>query len=119
MVKTAAKTQVYIVVRSKSSSGVRGGRSFAVFEGAEGLTFPDFVFDSADGVDADQSVFGIRVERKATPGPNLRVIGQSSLQRVHVHVVELFDSLFQTPNIEIVEAALPEARQRIVALCKC
>jgi len=36
-----------------------------------------------------------------------------------MHVVKFFDSLFQAPNIEIVEAALPKARQRIVALCKC
>jgi hypothetical protein len=33
-----------------------------IFEATEGLTFPDFVFDSADRVDADQPVFGIRVE---------------------------------------------------------
>ena len=43
------------------------------------------------------------------------MIDQFSFERIHVHVVELFDSLLQTPNVEIVEAALPEAWQRIVA----
>jgi hypothetical protein len=69
---------------------------------------------SADGVDADQSVL-VRVERKAAPGPVLGMIDQFSLQRVHVHVVQLLDSLFQTPHVEVVELTLPEARQRIVA----
>jgi hypothetical protein len=46
------------------------------------------------------------------------MIDQFSFQRVHVHVVKFFDSLLQTPYIEIVETALPKARQRIVATCK-
>ena len=32
-----------------------------------------------------------------------------------MHVVELFDSLFQTPDVEVVKTALPQTRQRIVA----
>jgi hypothetical protein len=47
------------------------------------------------------------------------MIDQFSFQRVHVHVMKFFHSFLQTPNIEIVEAALPEARQRIIAVCKC
>ncbi len=46
------------------------------------------------------------------------MIDQFSFQRIHVHVVKFFDSLLQTPNIEIVEAALPEARQRSIAVGK-
>ncbi len=46
------------------------------------------------------------------------MIDQFSFQWIHVHVVELFGSLFQTPHVEIVESALPEARQRILAICK-
>ena len=70
------------------------------------------------GVDADQPVFGIRVEGKTAPGPVLRVIDQLSVQRIHVHVVKFFDPLLQTPHVEIIEASLPKARQRLVATCK-
>ena len=35
-----------------------------------------------------------------------------SLHRIHVHVVKFFDELGLTPHVKIVEAWLPEARQR-------
>jgi len=35
-----------------------------------------------------------------------------------VHVVQLFDSLLQTPDVEVVKPALPETRQRGVAVLK-
>jgi hypothetical protein len=89
-----------------------------IFEGTESLTFPDFVFDSADGVDADQPVFGIRVERKAAPGLVLGMFDQFSLQRIHVHVVQFFDLLLQTPHLEIVETPLPKTRERIDPACE-
>src|SRR5258708_37813576 len=92
-----------------------GGRSFAVFEGAEGFTFLLRVGVSADGVYSDQAVVRIRIERKTAPGPVLRVIDQFSFQRVHVHVVKFFDSLLQTPHVEIAEPPLPKTRQRILA----
>ena len=95
-----------------------GGRSFAGFEGGEGLTSLLRVGNSANGVNPDQSVLGIRVERKTAPGPVLGMIDQFSFQRIHVHVVEFFDPLLQTPYVEIIEAALPKARQRIVATGK-
>jgi hypothetical protein len=63
-------------------------------------------------------VLGIRVEGKTAPRPVFRVNDQFSFQRIHVHVVKFLDSLLQTPNIEIVEAALPKARQRIVPTSK-
>jgi hypothetical protein len=64
-----------------------GGRSFAGFEGAEGLASHLRVGNSANGVNPDQSVLGIRVERKTAPGPVLGRIDQFSFQRIHVHVV--------------------------------
>ena len=73
----------------------------------------DFLCVSTHGIDADQSVFGIRVERKTAPGPVFRVIDQFSFQRVHMHVVELFDSLLQTPHIEVVKPPLPKPGLRI------
>jgi hypothetical protein len=79
------------------------------------LTFPDIVFESANGVNPDQSVLGIRVERKTAPGPVLRMIDQFSFQRIHVHVVEFFKSLLQTPDIEVVKPPLPKPRLRIFA----
>jgi len=39
---------------------------------------------------------------------------QFSLQRIHVHVVKLFNSFLQTPDVEIVETALPETVVRSV-----
>ena len=35
-------------------------------------------------------------------------------QRIHVHVVELFHELRLTPDVEIVEAGLPELGQEVV-----
>ena len=35
-----------------------------------------------------------------------------------MHVVEFFDSLFQTPHVKVVKPPLPKARQRIVATGK-
>jgi hypothetical protein len=85
-----------------------------VFEGAEGST--SSAMDSADWVGANQSAFGIRVKRKTAPRPVLGVIDQFSLQRVHVHVVEFFYSLIQTPHIKVVKPALPKTGQRIAAV---
>jgi hypothetical protein len=39
------------------------------------------------------------------------MIDQFSFQRIHVHVMQFFNSFFQTPNIEIVKTALPESRR--------
>ena len=72
----------------------------------------------ADGVDTDQSVTGIGVEGKTAPGPILRVIDQSSLQRIHVHVVKLLDSLLQAPDVEVVKPSLPHSRLRRLAAFK-
>ena len=88
------------------------------FEGAEGLVFRSDRGPSGDGINADQSVFDVRIEEKTAPRPVLGMIDQFPFQRVHVHVVEFFHSLFQTPYIEIVETPLPETWQRIVATCK-
>lgn len=43
---------------------------------------------------------------------------QFSFERVHVHIMELLDSLLQAPHIKVIEPSLPEARQRGVALLK-
>ena len=40
------------------------------------------------------------------------------LYRIHVHVVKFFDELGLTPDIEIVEARLPELRQQVVGMAK-
>ena len=71
------------------------------------MLFVPIVGVSVDGINPDQSVLEIRVEGKAAPGPVLWMIDQFSFQRIHVHVVKLFDPLLQTPHVEIIEAALP------------
>ena len=58
------------------------------------------------------------MEGKAAPRPVFGMIDPFPFQRIQVHVAELFDSLLQTPHIEILETALPEARERVVARCK-
>jgi hypothetical protein len=88
------------------------------FEGSEGLGLAFHVFSSANGVNADQPVLEIRVEGKTAPGPVLRVIDQFPFQRIHMHVVKFFDSLLQTPHVEIIETPLPKTRQRIATACK-
>jgi hypothetical protein len=95
-----------------------GGRSFAVFEGAEGLTFLLRVCYSVDGINPDQSVPQIGVEGKTAPGPIFGMIDQFSFQRIHMHILKFFNSLLRTPHIEIAEAALPKARLWIVTTGK-
>jgi hypothetical protein len=46
------------------------------------------------------------------------MIDQFSFQRVHVHVVELLDSLLQTPDVEVVKPPLPKPRLRILSNIK-
>jgi len=41
----------------------------------------------------------------------LGIIDQSALERIRVHVAELLDFLLTTPNVEVIEALLPELRQ--------
>jgi hypothetical protein len=76
-----------------------GGRSLVIFRGVGGLVFPPRVCNSVDGVKPDQSVLEVRVEGKTAPGLVLGVIDQFSFQRIPMHVVELFDPLFQAPDI--------------------
>jgi hypothetical protein len=83
------------------------------FEGSEGLIFLSAQRTSIDRVNLDQTMLEIRVAGKTAPGPVLRVGDQATFQGIHVHVLELFDFLLQTPHVEVVEAALPEARRRI------
>jgi hypothetical protein len=46
------------------------------------------------------------------------MIDQISFQRIHVRAAKFFNILLQTPDIEIIKAALPEAAERIVAARK-
>ena len=79
--------------------------------GSKGRVFR-FVSSSTklpDGVDRGQSRLLCGVEGEAAPGPVSGVGDQLALQRVHMHVVQFFDSFFQTPNVEVIKAELPEA----------
>ena len=68
---------------------------------------------SSDGVDANQPMFVLGIEQKTTPESVLGMSDELAVQRIHMHVLELFNFLLQAPNIEVVEAALPKSRQRI------
>ena len=67
--------------------------------------------DSAQGVDANQAQFFLRIKRETTPRPVPGMSDEVSLHWIHVHVVELLDEFSLTPDVEIVEAVLPEPRQ--------
>jgi len=83
-----------------------------------GLLLLDCFSDLADGVDANQRLFGIGIEGKTAPGPLPGMIDQFSFQRVHVHVVEFLNSLLETPHIEVVKPLLPKPRPRIFSTFK-
>ena len=67
---------------------------------------------SAQGIDANQAQFLLRVKREATPRPVPGMSDEASLHWIHVHVVEFLDEFSLAPDVEIVEAVLPETRQR-------
>ena len=54
---------------------------------------------STDWIEADQAASRICVISEAALGPVLWVIQQLSFQRIHLRVVQLFDSLLPTPHI--------------------
>jgi hypothetical protein len=66
---------------------------------------------SAQGINANQAQFFLRIEGETTPRPVPGMSDKVSLHGIHVHVVELFDEFGLTPDVEIVEAVLPEPRQ--------
>jgi len=68
------------------------------------------IFDltSAQGIDANQARFFLRIKRETAPGPVLRINDEFSLHGVHVHVGEFLDEFGLTSDVEIVEAGLPE-----------
>ena len=68
---------------------------------------------SAQGVDANQARYFLGVKREAAPRPVPGMSDKFSLHWIHVHVVELLDELGLAPDVEIVEAVLPEPRQRL------
>ncbi len=65
-------------------------------------------------MDSREGVLASGVERVAAPRPIFRMRDQAAFHRVVVHVVQLLDSLFLTPHIEVVKPALPELRQRFL-----
>lgn len=63
------------------------------------------------GINANFAVFSGFVKGKTAPGPFARIRNKVAFHRIHVHVRELLDFLFLTPDIEIVEAPFPELRK--------
>jgi hypothetical protein len=59
------------------------------------------------GINANQSSFLLSV-KKTTPGPVFRMSDQFFLYGIHVHLVKFLGELGLTPDVEIVEAGLPE-----------
>ena len=66
---------------------------------------------SIHGVNCDQHLAALLMESAAAPRPMFGIIDESALQRIGLHVAELFEFLLATPNMEVVEALLPKLRQ--------
>jgi hypothetical protein len=59
-------------------------------------------------VDADQACLAVLVMAKAAPRPLFRLLDQSALDRIEMHVAQLLNALVLGIDIEIVEARLPD-----------
>ena len=68
----------------------------------------DAVRGASHWVDVNQRFPLPAVKREAAPGPIVRVMDETALDRIEVHVAEFFPPLFFAPDFEVVEAALPE-----------
>ncbi len=65
---------------------------------------------SFHGVDWNEHLSALLIERATAPGPVLGIIHEPPLYRIGVHVAELLDFLLAAPDIEVIEALLPELR---------
>jgi hypothetical protein len=61
-----------------------------------------------DRIHRDRTFLAEGIETEAAPAPLLRTLHQSPDQRIAVHVAQLLDALFRGPDVEVVEARLPE-----------
>ena len=62
-------------------------------------------------IDPHQTGFAKGITSKAAPAPLFRRLHQSALYRIAMHVAQLFDSLVLRPNVEIIEARLPDGHR--------
>ena len=60
------------------------------------------------GLDLDGSFDSCLVVQEAGPGPFFRLVNQSTLDWIAVHVAELLYSLLFRPDVEVVVPPLPE-----------
>jgi hypothetical protein len=58
-------------------------------------------------IDADGPWFAILIKSETAPKPLLRLGNQSALDRISMHVAQLFDALAFRPDVEIIESPLP------------
>jgi hypothetical protein len=66
-------------------------------------------FRREDRVHRDRTFLAEGVEAEAAPAPLLRALHQSARDRIAMHVAQFLDALLLGPNVEVVEARLPEA----------
>ena len=59
-------------------------------------------------VDLDQPDLAEGISAETAPAPEFRGLHQATLHRVAVHVAQFLDTLVTTPDIEVVEAFLPD-----------
>lgn len=62
----------------------------------------------ANGIDGKGSGGRFRVKEETTPGPMPGMRDEFSLDGIHVHGAEFFDEFLLTPDMELIEAGLPE-----------
>jgi hypothetical protein len=73
---------------------------------------PKLQFKYLAVVDPYRPGFSEGVVAKTAPCPLLGLQDQASFHRIPVHVAKFFDALVLCPDIEIVEAALPDFSRR-------
>ena len=98
-------------------TSIRAGQTTVTLKGA--ATRPSACSISRTGADLSRFPLITRradpalptpVEAVAAPGPVLRVRDELALDRVEMHVVQFLVFLPLASDVEVVEAALPEAR---------
>src|SRR5712691_11777615 len=64
-----------------------------------------------DGINLNQPRLPFPVKKTTTPYPRTRILHQTALHRIRMHVFQFFSHLATAVDIEVIKAWLPETRQ--------
>jgi hypothetical protein len=72
----------------------------------------DFHYQNVGVANLHRAHFSEHIEAEAAPFPFFGRVDKSASDRVPMNVAQLLDSLLLSPDIEIIEASLPEVPRR-------